>query len=119
MALSLSRSLKMLSNIAALAVVSTIVCIILTMHFAVANSPTNEVVTQLEDVDDDVIFFSMWPSPRASFKNLVVSFLGIAFAFVGQLTLPSFIAEMEEPRYAAPFTASCGSLFTDRIQGLS
>jgi hypothetical protein len=46
-----------------------------------------------------MIVFSAWPSPDATFKDIMVAFLGIAFAFIGQITLPSFIAEMNDPRF--------------------
>ncbi|POR39271.1 N amino acid transport system protein [Tolypocladium paradoxum] len=42
--------------------------------------------------------FSAWPAPGASFVSIMVAFLNICYTFIGQITLPSFIAEMTDPR---------------------
>lgn len=42
---------------------------------------------------------SPWPKKIATILSIVISFLNMAFAFIGQVTFPTFIAEMKEPRY--------------------
>lgn len=44
--------------------------------------------------------FSAWPAPGAGFVSVTIGFLNICYIFIGQMTLPSFIAEMKDPRYA-------------------
>lgn len=41
---------------------------------------------------------SPWPKKIANLLSIVISFLNMAFAFIGQVTFPTFIAEMKEPR---------------------
>lgn len=42
--------------------------------------------------------FSAWPSKEATFSSIVVALMNISYTFIGQITLPSFIAEMKDPR---------------------
>lgn len=39
------------------------------------------------------------PAAGTTFVSGLSAFLNISYTFIGQITLPSFIAEMEEPRY--------------------
>lgn len=39
------------------------------------------------------------PAAGTSFVSGLSAFLNISYTFIGQITLPSFIAEMKEPRY--------------------
>lgn len=41
---------------------------------------------------------SAGPAADMTLRSGMVSFLSIAFAFVGQITLPSFIAQMKNPK---------------------
>lgn len=43
--------------------------------------------------------FSAWPAAGATFSSIVVALMNISYTFIGQITLPSFIAEMKDPRY--------------------
>uniref|UniRef100_A0A8H7KE01 Amino acid transporter transmembrane domain-containing protein n=1 Tax=Bionectria ochroleuca TaxID=29856 RepID=A0A8H7KE01_BIOOC len=101
---SLPRTLKVLSRFAMAAVASTVTCVVLAMIFIVNQGGPVDSSGQTEGSADAVIVkgrmivFSAWPSPDATFKDIMVAFLGIAFAFIGQITLPSFIAEMNDPR---------------------
>ncbi|VUC37420.1 unnamed protein product [Clonostachys rosea] len=101
---SLPRTLKVMSRFAMAAVASTIACVVLAMVFIakqggpVNSSGQNEDSAIVAIAKDSTIVFSPWPSPDANFRDIMVAFLGIAFAFIGQITLPSFISEMKDPR---------------------
>ncbi|CAI6084216.1 unnamed protein product [Clonostachys chloroleuca] len=101
---SLPRTLKVLSRFSMAAVASTVTCVVLAMIFIVNQGGPVDSSGQTKGSANAVIakgrmiVFSAWPSPDATFKDIMVAFLGIAFAFIGQITLPSFIAEMKDPR---------------------
>jgi hypothetical protein len=42
--------------------------------------------------------FSAYPPPDWTYRSLMIAFLDISFTFIGQVALPSFIAEMAEPK---------------------
>lgn len=42
------------------------------------------------------------PASGTSFIMGMSAFLNISYTFIGQITLPSFIAEMKEPRHVSP-----------------
>lgn len=48
-----------------------------------------------------------FPVAGTTFVAALSAFLNISYTFIGQITLPSFIAEMKDPRYA-----NCSSLMS-------
>ncbi|KAF2452421.1 neutral amino acid permease [Lineolata rhizophorae] len=89
---SLPRTFSTLSRLASLAALSTFVSVVMATAFAgiepyPAGYPTNgEPVLRL------------FPAPGTSFVAGMNAFMNISYTFIGQITIPSFIAEMREPR---------------------
>lgn len=98
--LSLPPSLKVHSNLAFGAVLFTITGIV--MGMACAGIARGKLDAIPDAYDDGPPRFGSGPKPGATFWDVLVAFQNIAFAFVGQGTFPSFIAEMKEPQCVSP-----------------
>jgi hypothetical protein len=65
-------------------------------------APTNNFTTlfDLEHPNKAVgqPIFSAYPPPNWTYRSLMIAFLDISFTLIGQVALPSFIAEMDEPK---------------------
>ena len=63
--------------------------------------------------------FTALPVAGTSFVSAVNAFLNISYTFIGQITLPSFIAEMEEPRdfWKSVTAVTIAEIFTFSIVG--
>lgn len=93
---SLPPSLAYHAKAAFLAVACTVLGICMTVISAgIQYRATNSA----DGLSDGPPAVSLWPKPVASLQSIMVAFLNIAFALVSQITFPSFIAEMKEPRY--------------------
>lgn len=90
---SLPRTFSTLSKVAAVSTLFTFVSVLLAAIFAgIEDHPAgwspekgNPIVTALPVLD-------------TPFVKALSAFLNISYTFIGQITLPSFIAEMKEPR---------------------
>lgn len=90
---SLPRTFNTLSKVAAFSAITTFISVLLAMIFAgIEDHPAgftpakgNPIVTAI-------------PVAGTTFVSGMNAFLNISYTFIGQITLPSFIAEMKEPR---------------------
>ncbi|KAJ6437702.1 N amino acid transport system protein [Purpureocillium lavendulum] len=101
---SLPRTFSMLSHLATLSALFTFVSVSLAAAFiATQEHPANYVPATDGDIVDGSLpvgepVFSAWPAPGYSFVSIMVAFLNICYTFIGQITVPSFVAEMKDPR---------------------
>lgn len=90
---SLPRTFSGLSKAATLSAIFTFVSVILAVIFsAVEDHPAGYSAAQGEPIVTAI------PVVGTTFVSGVNAFLNISYTFIGQITLPSFIAEMKEPK---------------------
>ncbi|KAJ3030171.1 hypothetical protein HDV00_009083 [Rhizophlyctis rosea] len=89
---SLPRTFNQLSKAALFSAVATFISVILATIFAAIEDHPNGYPTLGEPV------VLLWPAPGTTFVAGMSAFMNISYTFIGQITLPSFIAEMENPR---------------------
>lgn len=90
---SLPRTFSGLSRLATFSAFFTFISILLVTIFAgIEEHPYNNGKATERPV---VLLF---PATGTKFSKGLAAFLNISFTFIGQITLPSFIAEMKEPR---------------------
>lgn len=90
---SLPRTFRALSKLGAFSAIFTFISIILVVIFAAIE----EHPYKWDEKSPEPIVLAV-PAPGTSFAVGLSAFLNISFTFIGQITLPSLIAEMEEPR---------------------
>jgi hypothetical protein len=103
---SLPRTFSMLSKIGTASAIFTFLSVLLATIFAGVQSrpagfdarpsyttPAGKVVTAGEPIVTAI------PVLGTTFVAGLNAFLNISYTFIGQITLPSFIAEMKDPRY--------------------
>lgn len=90
---SLPRTFDALSKVASISALFTFISVFLAMIF-VGIEPHPAGYTPAKG---DPIFTAI-PVAGTTFVSAVNAFLNISYTFIGQITLPSFIAEMKEPR---------------------
>lgn len=91
---SLPRTFNMMSKLGTASAFFTALSVILATIFAVVQgTPAGYDPRHLEKP-----IVSAFPPEATTFVKGVSAFLNISFTFCGQITLPSFIAEMREPR---------------------
>ena len=89
---SLPRTFSALSHMATASAFFTFISVLLAMIFVgIEGHPAN----YPEYGEPQVLAF---PAKGTTFVSGMSAFLNISYTFIGQITLPSFIAEMEEPR---------------------
>ncbi|EKV17426.1 hypothetical protein PDIG_15500 [Penicillium digitatum PHI26] len=90
---SLPRTFSTLSKVATLSAFFTFISVILAATFAaVEDHPTKYSAA----TGDPIVL--VIPAKGTTFVKGMNAFLNISYTFIGQITLPSFIAEMKEPR---------------------
>lgn len=90
---SLPRTFSGLSKAATLSAIFTFVSVILAVIFsAIEDHPAGYTAAQGEPKVTAI------PVVGTTFVSGVNAFLNISYTFIGQITLPSFIAEMKEPK---------------------
>lgn len=102
---SLPRTFGNLSHLATASAVSTFVSVILAVIFAAIQShpagynpiPTTDPLTG-KMLPSGAPIVTILPLATTTFVSSLNAFLNISYTFIGQITLPSFIAEMREPR---------------------
>ncbi|KAK4446828.1 amino-acid permease [Podospora aff. communis PSN243] len=91
---SLPRTFNMLSKIGTASAIFTFVSVLLAAVFAgVQKKPAGYDLVLLGEP-----IVTAFPVAGTTFVAALNAFLNIAYTFIGQITLPSFIAEMEDPR---------------------
>ncbi|KAI2637314.1 amino acid transporter [Xylaria nigripes] len=102
---SLPRTFGVLSHLGTASAFFTFISVILAVIFAGIEShpagynpvPTTDPLTGKELPWGEPIV-TILPLATTTFVNGLNAFLNISYTFIGQITLPSFIAEMREPR---------------------
>ncbi|PTU22573.1 hypothetical protein P175DRAFT_0137782 [Aspergillus ochraceoroseus IBT 24754] len=90
---SLPRTFNTLSKIATLSAITTFISVMLAVIFsAIEDHPAGYTPALGSPI------FTATPLKGTTFVSGMNAFLNISYTFIGQITLPSFIAEMKEPR---------------------
>lgn len=90
---SLPRTFNTLSKVASLSAFFTFVSVILAAIFAGIEDHPNKYSPEKGEPK-----FTALPIAGTTFVSGLSAFLNISYTFIGQITLPSFIAEMKEPK---------------------
>ncbi|KAL7267637.1 hypothetical protein RUND412_009767 [Rhizina undulata] len=91
--LSLPRTFSSLSSVAIISAATMFISVILTISFTGSESHPAGYTPALGEP-----LVTLWPVKGTSYVAGMTAFLNISYTFIGQITLPSFIAEMKEPR---------------------
>ncbi|KAL4893993.1 transmembrane amino acid transporter protein-domain-containing protein [Aspergillus ambiguus] len=90
---SLPRTFSALSKVASFSAFTTFISVLLAMIFAgIEDHPAGYTPAQGNPIVNAI------PAKGTTFVSGMSAFLNISYTFIGQITLPSFIAEMKEPR---------------------
>ncbi|CAK45327.1 hypothetical protein CBS63078_5539 [Aspergillus niger] len=90
---SLPRTFSALSKVATLSAFTTFISVMLALIFsAIEDHPAG----YTPEMGDPIV--KAIPVPGTTFVSGMSAFLNISYTFIGQITLPSFIAEMKEPK---------------------
>lgn len=93
---SLPRTFSMMSKLGTATAFFTFISVLLATIFAgIQDKPAGYDPTLGEPIVTAI------PTKSTTFVQGMAAFLNISYTFIGQITIPSFIAEMREPRYAA------------------
>jgi hypothetical protein len=101
---SLPRTFDMLSKLGTASAVFTFLSVLLATIFAgIQSHPAGFSATATTDATGSALPFgnpivTAIPLASTTFVAGLNAFLNISYTFIGQITLPSFIAEMKEPR---------------------
>lgn len=90
---SLPRTFDALSKVATFSAAFTFISVLLAMIFAGIEPHPAGYTAKLGDP-----LYTALPVAGTTFVTALNAFLNISYTFIGQITLPSFIAEMKEPR---------------------
>lgn len=90
---SLSRDFETLAKGALLSAVFTFLSVLLATIFAGIQSEPAKY-----DPATGGPTWSLWPDKTVTFVAGMNAFLNISYTFIGQITLPTFIADMEKPQ---------------------
>jgi len=101
---SLPRTFNALSKVATFSALFTFVSVLLATIFSAIephpagyNPDPNHIDSSGKKVGGEPIVLAI-PAAGTTFVSGMGAFLNISYTFIGQITLPSFIAEMREPR---------------------
>jgi hypothetical protein len=95
---SLPRTFDTLSKLGTLSAFFTFISVVLATAFAaVEGKPAGYTLDPTATISGEPLVFAFAPK-TTTFVAAMNAFLNITYTFVGQITLPSFIAEMKEPR---------------------
>ncbi|KAL3480153.1 transmembrane amino acid transporter protein-domain-containing protein [Aspergillus californicus] len=90
---SIPRTFSTLAKVATFSAIATFISVVLAMVFsAIEDHPAG-----YTPADGEPNVFATPPS-GTTFVSGMSAFLNISYTFIGQITLPSFIAEMKEPK---------------------
>ncbi|CAK5279433.1 unnamed protein product [Mycena citricolor] len=89
---SLPRTLNQLSGLGTFSAVTMAIAVLLAIVFAgIQSEPAGYIAGEPGIV-------TAWPVAGTTFVNGISAFLNISYTLIGQITIPSFIAEMKEPK---------------------
>ncbi|GES58989.1 amino acid transporter [Aspergillus terreus] len=90
---SLPRTFSTLSKVATFSALTTFISVLLAMIFSgIEDHPAGYTPAQGNPI------VTALPVKGTTFVSAMSAFLNISYTFIGQITLPSFIAEMKEPK---------------------
>ncbi|KAI5780534.1 transmembrane amino acid transporter protein-domain-containing protein [Geopyxis carbonaria] len=90
--LSIPRTFSSLAHAATFSAVTMFIAVVLAMGFAGSeNHPAGY-------TEGTPVHWNLWPAKGTSYVLGMSAFLNISYTFIGQITIPSFIAEMENPK---------------------
>lgn len=90
---SLPRTFSTLSKVATFSALTTFISVLLAMIFSgIEDHPAGYTPAQGNPI------VTALPVKGTTFVSAMSAFLNISYTFIGQITLPSFIAEMREPK---------------------
>lgn len=93
---SLPRTFSMMAKLATASAFFTFISVVLATAFAgVQGKPAGYTSAKGEPI------VTAFPVASTTFVQGMAAFLNISYTFIGQITLPSFIAEMRDPRYVS------------------
>lgn len=98
---SLPRTFEMMSKLGTASAFFTFISVVLAAAFAGAQGKPAGYDPSLGEP-----LVTAVPVKGTTFVNGMAAFLNISYTFIGQITLPSFIAEMRDPRYVCFFFLS-------------
>lgn len=90
--LSLPRTFSKLSIVAYFSAGTMFIAVILSMVFAGIQEHPNHYKESVP------VHYNLWPEKGTSFVSAMSAFLNIVYTFVGQITYPSFISQMKQPK---------------------
>jgi hypothetical protein len=94
---SLPRTFDTLSKLATLSAFFTFISVLLAAIFAgIEDHPTGYTLDPTAKIHGNPIVLII-PAAETTFVSGLSAFLNISYTFIGQITLPSFIAEMKNP----------------------
>jgi len=91
---SLPRTFSMMSKLGTASALFTLISVVLATAFSVVQGKPAGYSPELGEPIVTAI-----PLRSTTFVQGMAAFLNISYTFIGQITLPSFIAEMRDPRY--------------------
>lgn len=92
--ISLPRTFSSLSVVAYFSAITMFIAVILSMIFAgIQKHPGH-----WSSADNLPIHYNLWPEKGTTYVAGMSAFLNIVYTFVGQITYPSFISQMKQPR---------------------
>ncbi|KAI5462093.1 transmembrane amino acid transporter protein [Mariannaea sp. PMI_226] len=112
---SLPRTFDMMSKLGTASAIFTFISVLLAAVFAgVEGKPAGYDPLKLGEP-----IVTAFPVKGTTFVNGMSAFLNISYTFIGQITLPSFIAEMRDPREfpKALWACTIGEIFVFSIVG--
>lgn len=89
---SLPRTFEMMSKLGTASAAFTFISVVLAAVFAAVQSGP-----PAKAGSGDIVY-DLFPNASVTFVQGMAAFLNISYTFIGQITLPSFIAEMRDPR---------------------
>lgn len=91
--LSLPRTFSSLSSVAYFSAATMFIAVILSMVFAGVQTHPNGYDSLQKPVQ-----YNLWPEKGTTYVDGMSAMLNIVYTFVGQITYPSFISQMKQPK---------------------
>lgn len=96
---SLPRTFSMMSKLGTASAVFTFISVVLaTIFVGIQGNPAHFDLDGKGPDPHGAVIFNIIPERGTTWVNGMAAFLNISYTFIGQITLPSFIAEMRDPR---------------------
>ncbi|KAK6455207.1 transmembrane amino acid transporter protein-domain-containing protein [Scheffersomyces xylosifermentans] len=91
---SLPRTFSHMSSVGYFSAATMFIAVVLSMIFAgIQNHPNG-----WKEATDLPIHYTAWPEKGTTYVSIMSAVLNIVYTFVGQITYPSFISQMKQPK---------------------